>query len=258
MREALQAPGVLDAMDEVEAIEMLLPSTGFAAIGMLLMLVSVALFFIVGMKNTLGMQFYLAGAAGGEGKKLTMKSAYAKTKGRVPILFRNAALLGLVFCGCLVPMILIVGFLVMSNHMGQDVMNWVLFPAMIVIFLLFLPRAFLITPVSAFEEKQDATLSLCARLTKGNFLPVAVIAFVGVGINVLFGNLLRLLGIHTLIRSGISSVISLFIGGFTVALAFVTYQTLKPKPEPAETVGNDVHIVPLIEESPAEEENTQA
>jgi len=199
-------------------------------IGWLLTLVSWVLMFTVGMKNALGAQFYLADiTAGNEAEKPTIKSAYAKTKGRTATLAGNYLLLGLIFFACMMIFVITAAMIpALSEVMDRSVSSqWI----PLIMILLVQSMTFLFAPAAAFEEKEYSMIGRVRRLSKGNVLRIVVVALTGVGISTLSSVLLRRLGMHTLIMSGITSVISLLMFGFNSAAAFVTYQTLKPKNE---------------------------
>ena len=220
------------------------------SIGWLLMLAAFVLMFTVGVKNSLGAQFFLADMmTNSEGEKPTMKHAYAKTKGKVSILFGNIILLGMIGSACLVPFFVLFYFLPAYTELDRDLAATISGFVMTPPFMLLYPWSLLLTPVVAFEEKDSSKFSLVTRMIKGNYLRIVVVAFIGLGISALTGNFLRLFDIHLLIRSGISSVITLFTFGFNSAAAFVTYQQLKPKPQ-ADTPPAEPSAEPIPENAP--------
>jgi len=242
-REALYAPGVMDAMDvteRLEATEVLFRSTGLTILCLALMALSLVLWLNVEMKNTLGAQFYLADRmAAGEGEKPTMKSAYAKTKGRVADVFFMGAPLGLIACVCAAPFVFLFFSLAERSEIGLSLLKLLIMLTITLVSLLCYPWFFLIYPVAAFEEEKDRRLSVISRMIKGNFMRIIVVSFFGIGISTLSGSIARLLPLHVLAAAGIEAVITLFLSGFGSAAALVTYQRLKPKPEPEEAIANE-------------------
>ena len=234
-REALYAPGVMDAMDvteRLEATEVLFRSTGLAFLCLALMALSLVLWLAVELKNELGAQFYLADAmVGRESEKPTMKSAYAKTKGKVSTLFGMYLILGIICCICAAPFVILFVCLVTFAEVDQSLLRLASIPVIVPVSLLSYPWFFLIPPLVMDREEESPKFSLISQMTKGNYLRIIAVSFIGVGISTLSGSFLREVDVNPLIAFGMTSAITLFTFGFNSAAAFVTYQTLKPEPD---------------------------
>jgi len=230
-------------------------------------LLTLVLMVTVNMKNELGAQFYLADAmaAGSGGEMPTMKSAYAKTKGRAANLFGNYILLLLLPGVCMLFIALAVVILSFNADIDEYLVPWIMLPGMIPIGLIYMPKFFLITPMVAFEEEESPKLTMISRMTKGNFVALVMAALVTTGISTAASFLLGFFASNTVAATVISAVVAMLIFGFAHALALMAYQTLRPKPE----ARDDARIVercsvPLInkitdtpEEPIADEADTQ-
>ena len=213
-----------------------------------LLLVSAVLSLIFGPKAYLGAQIYLADTlAGGEGEPPTIKSAYAKTKGKVLTMIGYGLLLGLIAGVCVMPLAFVGGIVIGMAGMAPTMLLWVIIPLVVPMVLLIQPWSFLLTPVVALDEQNGSKLSRTSQLIKGNLLRIACVAAVallaGSGLSALGNVLLRPLIVFltggsasewliTALSTVITAVISMLTFGFCSAAALVTYQALNPQPQP--------------------------
>jgi len=238
-------------MDRIEAWQVASP-VGMFLPSIFVMLVSQTVRYTIGAKNTLGAQLYLADiTAGGEGEgeKPTMKSAYIKTKGRVAGLAGNQLLLSLIAGVVLGSCTVFLNYLVMYTELEQSPAIDIGMTVLSLASGFVGPWSLLLEPAAALGEKSGFKLGLVSRMLKGNFWRVLVAAFAGEAISTLYGEFTRFVNVNPYVNTGIKTVIFLLTFGFYSAAAFAAYQQLNQKPEPAEDVGNDVHIVPLIKEN---------
>jgi len=264
--EAFQMPEVWDSAKVAayeEWMESMTRSRGTAILVLVLSLLSVALFFAVRMKNELGAQLYLADImAGGEGEKPTMKRAYAKTKGKIADMLGLYLMLGVIACFLLAPFVILFASLAVFTEINQNLLMGSLVLIIAPVAVLSYPWFLLIFPMAAFEEEKSQRLSFISQRIKGNFLPVAVVSFFGIGIVTMLGSIIKLLPVHALIAAGITSVITLLTFGFGSAAAFVTYQKLRPEQMSQEpSIPPEYYVLPAFEQPqadrPEEEENSE-
>jgi|GEM_PF-2801473 len=217
-------------------------------LAVVLLLVSAVLSLFVGTKAYLGAQIYLADTlTGGESEPPTVKSAYAKTKGKVLTMVGYSLLLGLIAGVCVMPLAFVGGIVIGMAGMAPTMVLWIIIPIVVPMVLLIQPWSFLLTPVVALDEQNGSKLSRTSQLIKGNFLRIVCVAAVallaGSGLsalsNVLFRSLIVFLSggsvpewLITALSTVITAVITMLTFGFSSAAAVVAYQKLKPQPQP--------------------------
>jgi len=207
----------------------LVGSMGMMGIGILFFAIFLVLAFTLIPKNQLGLQYYIADTlAAGEGDALTLKGAYAKTRGKVAGLVVGTILLGLIVGACMIPVVIVVT--VISVSAATDLANliWIMAPAIFAIMAIVLPWFFLLAPVAAFGRKGDL-LSQISWMKRGNHWQVVAVSLVTMLPGFAAG-VLSLTGLNSLIVTAISAVVSLFLFGFSGAAQNLVYRKLAPPP----------------------------
>jgi len=207
----------------------LMTSMGLMGAGMLFFAVFLVLAFTLIPKNQLGLQFFIADIlAGGEGERLTLKSAYAKTRGKVAGLVGGTVLLGLIVGACAIPVIIVFSVIAMFAEADLANLIWLMAPVIFAAMAIVLPWFFLLAPTAAFGRKGNL-LSQISWMKRGNHWQVVAVSLVTMLPGFVAG-VLSLTGLNTLIVAAISAMVNLFLFGFSGAAQTLVYRRLAPPP----------------------------
>lgn len=227
---ALESPELLQSP---QAYSALLASTGAAGamglMGVALLLITAYMVLSLTLipKNQLGLQFYIAGAMDEAAEKPTLKTAYAKTKGRLGSFVGASILLGLIIGACMIPLVLAIVAMTITGF-GAEELIWLMVPAVAAALLAAGPWFFLLAPVAAFG-RGGGVLGQISALKRDNHWRALSVAVVAMLPGLLAGALAQT-GVNFFVSAAISAAVNLFALGFSGAAQALTYRQLALPP----------------------------